>query len=202
MRHFSDALFEGLFNESLQEDILALEETDERHLLNINKVKDTNRLFITGLPGCGKTTLAQELADKDAEVVSLDKLDFEYNTTNYGNSEAPQVVKTFLETDTTEDSDTRIENFLSWICSLTLDNLAIIEGMQLLNFKDILEDEAVIVIDLPVEQLIKQIMQRDSWEDTIINDQTAKSEEEFEKLLRQNYKQDQKLVQNFLEKGE
>lgn len=186
--------------EWLEEDF-NIEEKPDRKLLNTDKFKETNRLFLTGLPGSGKTTLGKELAENpNAELISLDLFDFERNTNNYKvGAEVPETVKQFLEIDNSENFDELLEAFIPWLCNKELDHPVIVEGYQLLNFKAELKNEAVVVLNPKLDQLVAQLMQRDSWEDTIVNDKQAESEEEFKKLLIDSCKDGLEQIAAFLE---
>lgn len=207
MRHFTDALFEGLalekdpLDESLEKisykDISDLDHTVEYNKNTFNK---TNRIFITGLAASGKSTLAKQLAQvKGAEVVTLDLLDYERNTKNYSNSEVPMVIESFFKIyKDIGDVNDRIESFIDFVLYQDLSYPVIIEGVQLLSFSDLLQEEYVIIIDLPTDQLVDRFISREKdWRGVVVNGVEATSVEHLKQLLKSSYAKDMKHLHNF-----
>lgn len=225
--YFRDINFENSFlvrldNKEINEEILKYndmehliywDETEDAKLLNESSYNnkefekfesgETQLLFIVGLSASGKTTLANELSDKySAEVVNLDKFDIEYNTDNYIKSkDIPNIIEQFTnEVGIVKQGDTNIEKFMGWITKQELNQPVIVEGVQLLSFPETIKDFPIIVLDLPIETLIKQQLDRNegNWETIIINDKQFDNYEDWKAALIDSYKEQQKELNDFI----
>jgi adenylate kinase family enzyme len=194
----------GKTNEENYNELIKLYESVEKEVEKFQS-GESQLLFIAGLSASGKTTLAYELGTKySAEVVNLDKFDIKYNTDNYIKSKnIPNIIEQFTnEVGIIEQGDTNIEKFMSWIVEQELDQPVIVEGVQLLSFPETIKDFPIIVLDLPIETLIKQQLDRNDgdWETIIINDAQFDNYEDWEAALSDSYKEEQEKLNDFIAK--
>ena len=111
-------------------------------------------VFLVGLPGCGKSTYAEENLAQDYEILSSDKIRLELLGSEENQSNNSLVFETLFE---------RARNFLKKGKNVVLDatNVDLKERQNSLNrFNDLQIERIAIVIDTPFEICVERDKKR------------------------------------------